>query len=196
MFYQIKKQMLLKVDFFFILKIKDFNLIFFKVLTFFNYLFLGKLTRLINRYEGVKKHNNQSGVERKDWVWYDMLDMIFGTRENITPSVIANKSTDVIEDEVEVKKEGFKKQKGKNNVEVMSTAIVEMNQSRERIWEQKMKFEKEKLDKSHELEKERMEVEKEKWAYEKERAIAERESAKMEFELRMKELELKYQKRN
>lgn len=134
-------------------------------------------------------------MERKDWYWYDKLDIIFGTRENITPSVIANKSTDIIEDEV-VKKEGGKKLKGKNNVEVMSMAIVEMNQSRERIWEQKMKFEKEKLDKSHELEKERMEVEKEKWAYEKERAIAERERAKMEFELRMKELELRYQKRD
>ena len=34
MFCQIKKQLLLKVDFFFILKIKDFNLIFFKALTF------------------------------------------------------------------------------------------------------------------------------------------------------------------
>ena len=152
--------------------------------------------RLISRYENIKKYNNQSGVERKDWYWYDKLDMIFGTRENITPSVIANKSTtDIIEDEV-VKKESYKKLKGKNNIEVMSMAIVEMNQSRERIWEQKMKFEKEKLDKSHELEKERIEVEKEKWAYEKERAIAERERAKMEFELRMKELELKYQKRN
>jgi len=121
--------------------------------------------------------------------------MIFGTRENITPSVIANKSTDIIKDEV-VKKEGCKKLKGKNNVETMSMAIVEMNQSRERIWEQKMKFEKEKLDKSHELEKERIEVEKEKWACEKEKTIAERERAKMEFELRMKELELRYQKRD
>ena len=40
-------------------------------------------------------------------------------------------------------------------------AIVEMNQSREKIWEQKMLWEKEKLNKSHELERERIEVEKE-----------------------------------
>ena len=51
----------------------------------------------------------------------------------MVPSVIANKSADIIEDEVEVKKESCKKLKGKNNVEVMSTAIVEMNQSRE-VW--------------------------------------------------------------
>lgn len=151
--------------------------------------------RLIKRYESIKKYNNQSGVERKDWNWYDKLDIIFGNRENITPSFLVNKSTGIIEEEV-IKKESCKKVKGKSNVDVMSIAIVEMSQSRERIWEQKMSFEREKLDKSHDLEKERMEVEKEKWAYEKEKAIAERERAKMEFELRMKELELKYQKKD
>jgi hypothetical protein len=146
--------------------------------------------RLIKRYEGIKKHNNQSGVEHKDWYWYDKLDIIFGTRENITPSSLANKSTGIIEEEVEIKKENCKKLKGKdNNVEVMSMVIVEMNQSRKRIWEQKMNFEREKLDKSPVLEKERMEVEKEK-------AITERERVKMEFELRMKELELRYQKKD
>jgi len=122
--------------------------------------------------------------------------MIFSTCENITPSFLANKLTSVTEEETETKKENCKKQKGKNNVEVMSMAIVEMNQSRERIWEQKMMLEKEKLEKSHELERERIEAEKEKWAYEKERAITERERAKMEFELRMKELELRYQKKD
>src|SRR5205814_225654 len=115
--------------------------------------------------------------------------MIFGTRENIAPSFLANKSTSVTEEETETKRD-------KNNVEVMSMAIVEMNQSRERIWEQKMILEKEKLEKSHELERERIAAEKEKWMYEKEKAKAEREQAKMEFELRMKELELKYQKKD
>jgi len=134
-------------------------------------------------------------VERKDWYWYDKLDIIFGIRENITPSFLANKSTDIIE-ETEIKKESCKKPKGKNNVEVMSMAMVEMNQSRERIWEQKMNWEKEKLEKSHELEKERLEIEKERWAYEKEKTKTERETAKMEFELRMKELELRYQRRD
>ena len=122
--------------------------------------------------------------------------MIFGTRENITPSFLANKSTDIIEEVAEIKKENCKKQKGKSNVEVMSMAIVEMNQSRERIWEQKMMLEKEKLEKSHELERERIAAEKEKWAYEKEKAKAEREQAKMEFDLKMKALELKFQKKD
>jgi len=42
-----------------------------------------------------------------------------------------------------------------------------------------MLWEKEKLDKSHELKRERIEVEKERWAYEKEREITERERAKI-----------------
>jgi len=37
-----------------------------------------------------------------------------------------------------------------------------------------MLFEKEKLEKNHELEKEQIETEKERWAYEKEKAITER----------------------
>src|SRR5256885_8283311 len=48
-------------------------------------------------------------------------------------------------------------------------------------------LEKEKLEKSHELERKRIAAKKEKWEYEKEKAKAEREQAKMEFELRMKE---------
>ncbi|PKY57123.1 hypothetical protein RhiirA4_477970 [Rhizophagus irregularis] len=126
----------------------------------------GKLSHLIKKYEKIKKHNNQSSIDRKDWCWYDQLDEIFGTRENITPSFLANKFISIIdEEETEIKKERHKKQKKK-------------------------------LEKNHELERERIEAEKERWAYEKEKAITERERAKMEFELRMKELELRYQKKN
>ncbi|CAB4403009.1 unnamed protein product [Rhizophagus irregularis] len=98
-----------------------------------------KIAHLIRKYESVKKYNNQSEVERKDWEWYDMLDIIFETRENISPSFLANnnKSTDIIE----TKKVNNKKQKNKNNYEVMTEAITEMNQTREKIWEQKMMLE-------------------------------------------------------
>ncbi|RGB37474.1 hypothetical protein C1646_756798 [Rhizophagus diaphanus] len=69
------------------------------------------------------------------------LDEIFGTCENITPSFLANKSISIIDDEeTEIKKEGHKKQKSKNNVECLK---------------------KEKLEKNHELERERIEAEKE-----------------------------------
>jgi hypothetical protein len=133
----------------------------------------------MKKYESIRKHNNKTGNERKDWFWYDKMDMIFGNRENITPSFLANKETGITIDEEDViKKESVKKQKSKNNVEVIAMALAEMSQTRERIWEKKA-----------ELEKERLEVEKEKWAYERERA-------RMEFELRMKELDLKLQKRN
>lgn len=132
-------------------------------------------------------------MERKDWEWYDKLDVIFGTRENISPSFLANKSTDIINEEIETKKVNNKKQKNRNNVEVMTEAITEMNQTREKIWELKMMLEKEKLDKSHELEKERLKIEQERLAYERER---ERERMKMEFDLKVKELELKYQRKD
>jgi hypothetical protein len=133
----------------------------------------------MKKYESIKKHNEKTGNERKDWYWYDKMDGIFGTRENVTPSFLANKETGInIEEEGGVKKENNKKQKSKNNVEVIATALAEMSQTRERIWEKKM-----------ELEKERLEVEKERWAYERERS-------KMEFELRMKELELKLQRKD
>jgi len=60
--------------------------------------------------------------------------MIFGTRENITPSFLVNKSTGIIEEEaVEIKKKSHKKQKTKNNVKVIVKEIAEMGQTRERI---------------------------------------------------------------
>lgn len=68
------------------------------------------------------------------------MDLIFGVRENITPSFLANKETGaIIEEEiVEIKEENKKqKQKSKNNVEVIAMAIAEMSQTRERIWEKK-----------------------------------------------------------
>ncbi len=56
--------------------------------------------------------------------------MIFGIHENITPSFLVNKSTGIIEEEaVKIKKESYKKQKTKNNVEVIATAIAEIGQT-------------------------------------------------------------------
>ena len=56
--------------------------------------------------------------------------MIFGICENISPSVLANKETGTgIEKAIEIKKENCKKQKPKNNVEVMAVAIAEMSKT-------------------------------------------------------------------
>ncbi|PKY55005.1 hypothetical protein RhiirA4_474175, partial [Rhizophagus irregularis] len=52
-----------------------------------------KLARLTKKYKSIKKYNNQTDKERKDWYWYDKMDMIFGICENISPSVLANKET-------------------------------------------------------------------------------------------------------
>ncbi|RGB23965.1 hypothetical protein C1646_773758 [Rhizophagus diaphanus] len=120
---------------------------------FYNEMTKSKLATLIKKYESIKKHNDQT----------------------------ANREIGMFEEEaVEIKKEDKKqKQKPKNNVKIIATAIVEMSQVRERIWKKK----------KMELEKERIEVEKERWAYKRERL-------RMEFELRMNELDLKLQKRD
>ena len=68
--------------------------------------------------------------------------MIFEICENITPSFLVNKLTGIIEEEaVEIKKKSYKKQKTKNNVEVIAIAIAEMGQTYERIWKKKMLLE-------------------------------------------------------
>ncbi|PKY56584.1 hypothetical protein RhiirA4_476984 [Rhizophagus irregularis] len=45
--------------------------------------------------EYTKDHNEKFGVERKYWDCYEKMDAIFGTHENIAPSFIANRSTDI-----------------------------------------------------------------------------------------------------
>jgi hypothetical protein len=135
-------------------------------------------------YSEVKKHNEKSGEARKDWVWYEKMDRLFGTRENIAPSFIANRSTDNEDDEplnIETK---FPKKQKKNNVDSIAVAISTMSESRERVWDKKIELEREKMEKSHEVEMKRLEVEQQKWKFEMEKI-------KMEHELKMKEMESK-----
>jgi hypothetical protein len=49
----------------------------------------------------------------RDWVWYDKMDAIFGTRENIAPSFIANRSIKIeeVEELLDNKSKFSKKQK-------------------------------------------------------------------------------------
>ncbi|PKY51545.1 hypothetical protein RhiirA4_475653 [Rhizophagus irregularis] len=129
-----------------------------------------KLVRMVKIYSEVKKHNEKSGVERRDWEWYEKMDNIFGTRENITPSFIANKITD-IEDEEPL---NIEPRLPKNQKKIIET--------RERVWERKIDLEREKLEKNHVVEMGKLEIEKQKWEFE-------REKMKMEHELKMKEIE-------
>ncbi|CAG8718789.1 21317_t:CDS:2 [Rhizophagus irregularis] len=59
------------------------------------------------------KHNEKSSEARKDWVWYDKMDAIFGVCKNIAPSFIANRSIDIEEDKelLDNKSKFSKKQK-------------------------------------------------------------------------------------
>ena len=143
-----------------------------------------KLVRLIKIYSEVKKHNEKSGVERRDWEWYEKMDNIFGTRENIVPSFIANRSTDIDGEELSNIESKVPKRSKKNSVDTIAIAISTMSETRERIWDKKLELEREKMDKNHLVEMNKLEVEKQKWEFE-------REKMRMEYELKMKEMELR-----
>jgi hypothetical protein len=59
----------------------------------------GRIKRLLEKYEKVKKQNNQTESERVDWKWFEKMDSIFGCRENINPSFLSNDSTEYISDD-------------------------------------------------------------------------------------------------
>jgi hypothetical protein len=151
-----------------------------------------KLARMIKTYSDVKKHNEKSGESRKDWVWYEKMDRLFGTRENIAPSFIANRATDVEDEEfVSSEPKSSKKQK-KNNVDTIATAISAMSESREKVWDKKIELEKERMEKNHVVEMKRLEIEQQKWEYEKEKMKLEQmklEQMKLDHELKMKDIE-------
>ncbi|RGB23436.1 hypothetical protein C1646_677125 [Rhizophagus diaphanus] len=119
------------------------------------------------------------------------MDRLFSTHENIAPSFIANKSTD-IEDEEFVSNElkPSKKQK-RNNVDTIATAISTMSESRKRVWDKKIELKKERMEKNHTVEMKKLEIEQQKWKYEKEKMKLEQmklEQMKQDHELKMKNI--------
>jgi hypothetical protein len=142
----------------------------------------GRISRLLEKYEKVKKQNDKTGSDRIDWKWFDQMDRIFGCRENINPSFISNDSTGYISDEVEVKTEKVSKKK-KNNIESIVDIMNSISQSKLKISEQRLELEREKMGNEFKLQREKMEIEKQKWEYE-------REQSRMLHELAMKKLEL------
>ena len=109
------------------------------------------------------------------------MDRIFGCRENINPSFLSNDSTEFISDEEE--KEIKTTKRKKNSVESLVDVMNNINQSKNKLAEQKFELEREKMDKEYKLQSERLEVEKQKWEYE-------REQSRMRHELLMKQIEL------
>ncbi|CAB4436579.1 unnamed protein product [Rhizophagus irregularis] len=114
--------------------------------------------------EYTKDHNEKFGVERKYWDCYEKMDAIFGTHENIAPSFIANRSTDIDD--------------------TIAMAISTMSETKERVWEKKLKLEKERIEKNYTIEMGKLEVGKQRWEFE-------REKMKMEHELKLKEMKLR-----
>ncbi|EXX78870.1 uncharacterized protein OCT59_017318 [Rhizophagus irregularis] len=128
-----------------------------------------KLARMIKYYDEVKAYNEKSGVERKDWDWYEKMDAIFNTCKNIAPSFIVNRSTDIDGKESSGIEPKIPKRSKKNNVDTIAMAISTMSETRERIWEKKIELKKERIEKNHTIEMDKLEVEKQKWEFEKEK---------------------------
>ena len=104
-----------------------------------------KLSRMIKTYGEIKRHNEQTGVERKDWEWFDKMDSLLDSRENISPSFIANRFTDVENEETLGSESKSCKKLKKNNVDTITAAISTMSESRERVWDKKLELKKEKM---------------------------------------------------
>lgn len=150
----------------------------------------GRLNRLLDKYVKVKQQNNQSGSERIDWKWMEKMDGIFGCRENVSPSYLSNEKTGYISDEANetknvVKIEDDKRviKKKKNNVESLVDVMSNVYQTKIKISEQRLEFEREKMNNDYKLQVQRLEIEKQKWEYE-------REQSKMQHELMLKKLDL------
>lgn len=153
----------------------------------------GRLRRLLDKYSKVKQLNNRTGSERIDWKWLEKMERIFGHRENVSPSLVSNVSTDYFSDEErEIKTEKERKKvvkKSKNNVESIVEIMGNISQSKVKISEQKLELEREKMERDHQLQMEKLEIEKQKWEYE-------REQSRMQHELMMKKLELQLKQIN
>ncbi len=92
-----------------------------------------KLIRMIKTYSNIKKHNEKIGAERKDWIWYEKMNNIFGIHENISSSFIANRNTNIEEEESLNSESKLPKKLKKNNVDSIAFAIITMNETRERV---------------------------------------------------------------
>ena|GEM_PF-4774990 len=154
----------------------------------------GRLNRLLEKYDKVKRQNNQSGSGRIDWKWMEKMDRIFGCRENISPSYISNQETGYFSDEAngaEKVEQGCKKivKKKKNNVESLIDVMSSISQTKARISEEKLALERERMSNEFKIQMEKLELEKKKWEYE-------REQSRMLHELTMKKLEIQLKQIN
>ncbi len=94
------------------------------------------------------------------------MDNIFGARKNISPSFIANRNTDIEEEESLNSEYKLLKKLKKNNVNSIAFAIITISKTKKRIWKRKIELKKEKLDKYHAIKLNKLKVEKQKWEFE------------------------------
>ncbi|XP_028410979.1 uncharacterized protein LOC114533613 [Dendronephthya gigantea] len=89
-----------------------------------------KWKKLEQKYKDVKLHNSQSGNNRKEWEFYDLMDDVIGNNPNVVPvctmSTIGDeKDTIGIEDEDDKEVQEGSKKKKKRRGSSTSTAVVE-----------------------------------------------------------------------
>ncbi len=90
------------------------------------------------------------------------MDNIFGACKNISLSFIANRNTDIKEEESLNSEFKLPKKLKKNNVDSIAFAIITISEIRERVWKKKIELKKKKLNKHHAIKLNRLKIEKQK----------------------------------
>ena len=177
-----------------------------------------KLSRLVTKYNNIKEKENQTGQEAQaKWKWFERMDILFGTRENHNPGFLVDgfsKETELFNnfEEKEKEKEIKEESPNKSNSSIkkwklppqdsLAEAILSMSNTKQVVWEKRLTFESEQLEKRQKVEKETREAE---ISVKREELAIERlrndtlqkkmefdiEQSRMKFQLRMKELDIK-----
>ncbi|CAB5148355.1 unnamed protein product [Rhizophagus irregularis] len=130
-----------------------------------------KLSHLVTKYNEIKEKENKTGRETQvKWKWFNILDALFGTRENHNPGFLV----DGFSDDVQLF-DSFKEKETETNEEFEKKQVVEKE-----IREAETVFKKEEL----EVERIKAETLRKKMEFEI-------EQSRMQYEIRMKELDLR-----
>ena len=73
------------------------------------------------------------------------MDAIFGNHENIVPSFIANRSTDIDSEDSSSIESKLPKKSKKNHIDFIVIAITTMSETRKRVWKKKLELELKKI---------------------------------------------------
>ncbi|PKY53918.1 hypothetical protein RhiirA4_499930 [Rhizophagus irregularis] len=131
-----------------------------------------KLQRLEKETNTKEQEKENSNVENES---HDISKKKFATKRKATDDaeIWQNHEIDLLLQYIEDNFDEYRK----GNKNSIAVAISTMSELRERVWDKKIELEREKMEKSHEVEMKRLEVEQQKWKFVMEKI-------KMKYELK------------